>query len=84
MNVLWTMVESENRFSLWTVDQTKDFLCDQRVRNKAELARKVTDIFDELGAVPFQSVEFSSHLALMTYQGLPGPWKIFQLIQNQQ
>jgi len=48
MNVLWVMAESGNRFSSWTVDQLKDFLQDCQIPvsgNKAELVRKVSDIF---------------------------------------
>jgi len=68
MNVLWVMAESGNDFSSWTVDQMKDFLRDCQIPvsgNKVELVRKVSDIFytdsleNEIGAVPFQSVEFS-------------------------
>jgi len=61
MNVLWVMAESGNCFSSWTVDQMKDFVRDRRIPvsgNKAELVRKVSDIFytdsleNEIGAVP--------------------------------
>ena len=62
------MAESGNRFSSWTVEQLKDFLRDRQIPlsgNKAELVRKVSDIFEtdclenEIGAVPFQSIDFS-------------------------
>ena len=80
MNVLWSMAESGNRFSSWRVDQLKDFLRDRRIPlsgNNAELVRKVTDIFEtdslenEIGAVPFQSVEFSPP---PSFNDLPATW----------
>ena len=62
------MAECGNDLSLWTVDQLKAFLREHRVPlsgNKAELVRKVADIFatdnleKEIEAVPFQAVEYS-------------------------
>ena len=63
------MAECRNEFVSWTVDQLKVFLRVRRIPlsgNKAELVKKVADIFatdsleNEIEAVPFDSVEFST------------------------
>ena len=63
------MVECDNGFVSWTIDQLKAFLQEHRVPlsgNKSELVRKVTDIFmtdsleNEIEAVPFEFMEYSS------------------------
>ena len=55
------MAESGNCFSSWTVDQLKDFLEFLLVEIKRNLWEKLYGQFleNEIGTVPFQSVEFS-------------------------
>ena len=75
------MAECENEFALWTVDQliSKPVLSLRMPNtlsgNKAELERKVADIFamdsleNETEAVPFESVKY---FCLPNFNNLPG------------
>ena len=72
------MAECGNEFVSWTVDLLKAFLRERRIPlsgNKAELVKKAADIFttdsleNEIEAVPFDSVEYSS---LPNFNDLPG------------
>ena len=72
------MAECGNEFVSWTVDQLKAFLRERQIPlsgNKTELVKKVADMFatdsleNEIEAVPFDSVEYSSP---PNFNDLPG------------